>query len=83
MDLKDKTSHQLKNELRGTKLITGALIGVLILLFIICVYGLLKKEENSVFMFLIIIPLALSPIVILNYRNMKKINKELELRIHK
>lgn len=80
MDIKEKTTVQLKRELKDIPMITGALIGVLGLLFIICVYGLITKEDNSTFMALIIIPFALSAIIPLNYGNMKKIKKELESR---
>ncbi|BAO77264.1 hypothetical protein [Winogradskyella sp. PG-2] len=80
MDLKDKTTEKLNGELKGLKIINGALIGVLSLLFIVCVYGLITKEDSSTFMALIVVPLALSAIIPLNYGNMKKIKKELELR---
>lgn len=80
MDLKDKTTEKLNGELKGLKMINGALIGVLSLLFIVCVYGLITKEDNSTFMALIVVPLALSAIIPLNYGNMKKIKNELELR---
>ena len=80
MDLKDKTTEQLNGELKGIKMITGALIGVLSVLFIVCVYGLIVKEDNSTFMALIIVPLALSAIIPLNYGNMKKIKNELDSR---
>jgi len=80
MDLKDKTTEKLNGELKGLKMINGALIGVLSLLFIVCVYGLITKEDSSTFMALIVVPLALSVIIPLNYGNMKKIKKELELR---
>ncbi|MFP4845979.1 redox-active disulfide protein 2 [Winogradskyella sp. PE311] len=80
MDLKDKSTEKLKGELKGLKMITGVLIGVLGLLFIVCVYGLITKEDNSTFTALIVVPLALSAIIPLNYGNMKKIKKELESR---
>ena len=80
MDLKEKTSEKLIAELKGIKIITGALIGVLGLLFVICLYGLFTKEDNSTFIALIVIPLALSAIIPLNFVNMKKIKKELESR---
>ncbi|MFK7834417.1 MAG: hypothetical protein AB8B52_14175 [Winogradskyella sp.] len=80
MNLKDKTTAQLEGELKGVKIITGALIGILSLLFIICVFGLITKEDNSTFKALIVVPLALSAIIPLNYGNMKKIKKELESR---
>ncbi|MFI1770951.1 hypothetical protein [Thalassobellus citreus] len=80
MALKDKTVEKLQGELKGLKMINGALIGVLIFLFIVCIYGIVTKEDNSTFRALIVVPLALSAIIPLNYGNMKKIKKELELR---
>lgn len=80
MDLKEKTTEQLNNQLKGIKIITGALIGVLGLLFIICIYGLMTKEDNTFFEALIVVPLGLSAIIPLNYGNIKKINKELKSR---
>lgn len=59
---------------------TGALIVILSILFIICVFGIFTKEDNSVFRTLIIIPLALSAIIKMNFSNMKKIKKEIQLR---
>lgn len=80
MDLKNKATEKLNTELKGVKIITGTLISVLILLFIICIYGLIVKENNSTFISLMIIPFALSPIILLNLRSIQKIKKELELR---
>ncbi len=80
MDLKDKTTEKLKGELKEKKMLNGAFISVLSLLFIVCVYGLITKEDNSTFMALLVIPLALSTIISLNYGTMKKIKTELELR---
>ena len=80
MELKDKTKEKLTAELQGLKIVNGALIAVLSLLFIVCVYGLLTKEDNSTFVALIVVPMALSAIIPMNYGNIKKIKKELDLR---
>ena len=80
MKLKEKTSEKLIGELNLIKAITGALIFVMLVLIGVCIYGLLTKENNTVFFALLIIPLALSPIMIMNARNMKKIKAELESR---
>ena len=80
MDLKEKTTKQLNNELKGVKMTNGALIGILSVLFILCVFGLFTKEDNSVFRTLIIVPLALSAIIPMNFSNMKRIKKEIQLR---
>ena len=80
MELKDKSTEKLIGELKGLKIVNGALIGVLSLLFIVCVFGLITKEDNRTFMALIAVPLALSASIPLNYGNMKKIKTELDLR---
>lgn len=80
MKLNEKTTEKLEGDLRGLKIINGALIGVLGVLFIVCIYGLMKKNDNGVFSALIVVPIALSAIIPLNFRNMKKIKEELESR---
>lgn len=81
MDLKEKTTEKLEGELKAMKIITGALIGVLGLLFILCVYGLFFTEDKSgTFGALIVVPIALSAILPINLGNMKKIKAELESR---
>lgn len=80
MKLNEKTTEKLEGELKGLKIINGALIGVLSVLFIVCIYGLLKKDDNGVFSALIVVPIALSAIIPVNFGNMKKIKAELESR---
>ncbi len=80
MELSEKTPEQLEGELKNLKIINGAIIGVLGILFIVCIYGLLKKNDNGVFSALIVVPIALSAIIPVNYGNMKKIKTELESR---
>lgn len=80
MKLNEKTTEKLEGDLRGLKIINGALIGVLGVLFIVCIYGLMKKNDNGVFSALIVVPIALSAIIPLNFSNMKKIKEELESR---
>ena len=81
MELKEKTTEKLEGELKGLKIVNGALIGVLGLLFLVCIYGLLTKEDNGVFSALIVVPIALSAILPLNLGNIKKIKAELESRV--
>lgn len=64
MDFQNKTTEKLKGELQGLKVLTGTLIGILLLLLIICIYGLVTKENNSTFMALIVVPIALSVIIL-------------------
>ena len=81
MELKEKTTEKLEGEFKGLKIVNGALIGVLGLLFLVCIYGLLTKEDNGVFSALIVVPIALSAILPLNLGNIKKIKAELESRV--
>jgi len=49
MKISEKTTEKLEEELKGLKIITGALLGVLVVLFIVCIYGLLRKDDNGIF----------------------------------
>ncbi|WP_394751060.1 redox-active disulfide protein 2 [Spongiimicrobium salis] len=81
MKLQEKTTERLEGELRGLKAINGALIGVLGALFIVCLWGLFFTEDKSgTFSALIVVPIALSAIIPLNYGNMNKIKAELKSR---
>jgi hypothetical protein len=79
-DLKSKTSEKLESELQVIKVITGALIGVLSVLFAVTIYGLLTKEDNATFIALIVVAISCSAILPLQFNSMKKIKTELELR---
>ncbi|MBK8879853.1 MAG: hypothetical protein IPN74_15345 [Haliscomenobacter sp.] len=78
-DLKNKTTERLKSELKAIKIITGALIGVLTLLFIISIYGLIAKENNSTFIALIAVAISLSAILPIQFVNMKNIKNKLNV----
>ncbi|ADV47990.1 hypothetical protein Celal_0651 [Cellulophaga algicola DSM 14237] len=78
MNLTENTSEKLQGELKGMKVITGALIGVLGALFLFCVYGLMTNEDNTFFISMIVVPIVLGAIIPLNYAEMKKIKTELE-----
>jgi len=58
MKISEKTTEKLEGELKGLKIITGALLGVLVVLFIVCIYGLLRKDDNGIFSSLIVVPIA-------------------------
>ncbi|AXT19777.1 hypothetical protein D7030_01300 [Flavobacteriaceae bacterium AU392] len=80
MALKDKSTGELNGELKALKLISAALISIMSLLLIVCTYGLVTKEKDSIFTALLIIPPALGVFIPLNYGKMKKIKKELDGR---
>ena len=79
-DFENKTSEKLNSELRGLKVITYALAGVLVFLFVTCIYGLIAKENKATFIALLGVGMSLSVIVFVNFGNMKKIKNELKSR---
>ncbi|OSY88763.1 hypothetical protein WH52_03575 [Tenacibaculum holothuriorum] len=80
MTLKEKTTENLENKLKLLKISTGFLAGVSSILFIICLYNLLTREDNSIFRSLIIVPSVLFTIIPIYYGNIKKIKNELNSR---
>lgn len=80
MKLKEKTTEKLVSELKLLKMSTGILTGILLVLFIVCIFGLLTKDNNRVFISMIVVPIALSAILPSQFSNMKKIKAELESR---
>ena len=73
----EKTTERLQSELNTIKAVTGLLIGVLIVLFVVTIYGLLTKEDNSSFIALIAVGIYCAGILPLQFNNMKKIKNEL------
>ena len=80
MKLNEKPTEKLEGELRGLKIINGALIGVLVALYIACIYGLLYANDDGVFNTLIVVPIALSGMIPFMMGNMNKIKAELASR---
>ncbi|KAB1069097.1 hypothetical protein F6U93_04910 [Tamlana haliotis] len=80
MKLNEKTTERLAEELRALKVVNSVLIGLLSILFMVTVYGLLKKNDTGVFSALIVVPIASSLIVLSSFGKMKKIKAELESR---
>ena len=80
MDLKSKTINKLKSELQLYKVLNYMLMTIIVLVITVCVYGIIVKEENSTFVILITSVLCTGGVIPLNYSNIKKIKKELELR---
>lgn len=79
-DLKNKTTENLKGDLKTLKVITGALIGVLLPLFAITIYGIFAKEDNTTFIALMAVAISCSAIIPIQFSSIKKIKNELELR---
>lgn len=80
MNLKEKTTEKLENELKLLKISTGFLAGVSSVFFITCLYNLLTREDNEVFRSLIIVPSVLITMIPIYYGNIKKIKNELNSR---
>jgi hypothetical protein len=78
--LKEKSTEKLKTELSFIKIITGALIGVLTLLFTINLYGLIWRDNNGAFMAGMLVAFSLSAILPMQFSYMKKMKTELKIR---
>jgi phosphatidylserine synthase len=78
--LKMKSTERLKSELSGLKIITGTLVIILTVLFTVNLYGLLSKENNTVFIAGMTVAVSLCAILPSQFMSMKKIKTELKLR---
>ena len=68
---------ELKKSAKSIKTITGILLGMLIVLFLLSLYITFTKGFTP----LLIIPIGLLPIVIVNYNTINEIKKELKSRV--
>lgn len=76
----DKTQKELEENLNQLRIVNIAIIVVLSILCLICVYGLIVKDNDRVFISLLVIPIALSAVIPINFENIKKIKVELKSR---
>ncbi len=79
-DLKNKTIEKLESELKKLKSVTGALSGILIVLFAVTIYGLITQDNKSTFIALIAVAISCSAILPSQFGSMKKIKTELASR---
>lgn len=79
---KAASTSKLTNQLKAIRAITLALIFVLLALVLLCVYGLIYKDNNSTFWALLGVALALSPIIVINRARIQKIKTDLKTRNH-
>lgn len=77
MDLKDKTTEALEKEQKALQVATWIFGCLLLTLFAVCIYGLLMKDDSDTYAALIIVPIALSASVSMNYQKIRKIKSEL------
>ncbi len=75
--LTELSLEKLKKQQQILKTVTGIFIGVLLVLSFTLIYTYFKTKELSPLM---IMPITLSPLVIMNYLNTKKITKEINSR---
>ncbi|MGJ1262201.1 redox-active disulfide protein 2 [Sphingobacterium spiritivorum] len=75
-NLKEISDEELLKKKRITSTATGVLAGMLLLLLILATYISLTKGFSA----LIVIPIALSPTLILNFKTVKEIKLELKSR---
>lgn len=79
-DLKNKTTTTLQSELKQTKSLTGVLIGVLIVLFAVTMYGLIAKEDKKTYLALIAVAISCSAILPSQFSAMKNFKTEIASR---
>lgn len=80
-DLTKLTIAELQKKKQVYRTMGGTLIGALSVLIIVLFYGTLNKPDRiAVFIPLAIIPLALSPIVLLIFKSAKDVQKEIDSR---
>ncbi|PDS26255.1 redox-active disulfide protein 2 [Flavobacterium branchiophilum] len=75
--LSERNTADLKKYEKSIKTITGILLGMLLVLFMLSLYITFTKGFTA----LLIIPITLMPIVILNFNTINEIKKELKSRI--
>jgi hypothetical protein len=78
--MKNKSTEQLKSELNSIKGVTIVLIFTIGLLTGITIYGLLTKEDKSMFIALFTVGISCCAVLPLQFMNMKKIKSELNSR---
>lgn len=74
--LSNQTLEELQKNRKTIKVITTMLISALSVLLILCIYITLSKGFTP----LLIVPLALSPIALLNLNSLRSIDKEIKTR---
>ncbi len=77
--LTELSLEELKKQQKTLKIVSGAFIGVLLALCMVLIYTYFKAKELTLLM---IMPITLSPLAILNYLNIRKIAREINLRKH-
>ena len=75
-ELNELSNEELKKRIKFLAIILGSFIGVLMILLILAIYISIRDG----FSVLLVIPFALSPILIINFNSLKKAKNELLMR---
>jgi hypothetical protein len=75
-DLSTLNLEELTKRAKTTKMVTGILLGTIIVQFAAGIYLTIVQGFNV----FIVIPIAFLPMVIVNYSSLKKINEEITKR---
>lgn len=78
--MKNKSIEELNRQIKVLKLVSKAMLIALVLLLGVTVYGLLTKENKTVFITLMPIVFGLLTILFLQYASIKKIREEIKSR---
>jgi FtsH-binding integral membrane protein len=79
-ELKSKTVSELESEIKKIKAISGAVLGITLILGAVTIYGLITKEDKSSDMALLVVALATGAIIPTQLSSIKKIKTELKSR---
>ncbi len=75
--LTELTNEELLKRKKTTRFVTGMLIGVLSVLIVLNLFNIINGDQNWG---VLAVPIALMPIVLINFNSIKEINKELKSR---
>ena len=78
--IKKRTTEQLKYNYKSTKTVVSILIALLLLLIFAAIYGLLTKDNNPVFISILVVGIFCCGALPHQFKFMKIVKKELYLR---
>lgn len=74
------SNTELETKLKSLNMRLGALTGIKMVLYAVCIYGILTKENKTVFLILIAVAFALTGLIAMVLKKKQKIQKEIQLR---
>ena len=75
-NLNERSSEDLIKNKKALTVLTSMLAAMLVVIIVLALF----QSKTNIMLPLIAVPLALSPIVIINYNQLRSINKELRSR---